>query len=406
MAIAETRPRAAWARLTPQVWRILAHSLIFGLALSVADLLFNFYLVSLGYDAAVAGLLSTVGRGAGMVLGLPIGVLIDRVGSQRALVVGVLLYCVGWALLLASRDLWAIVLTQFFIGGAFLMATTSVTPLLAQVARPEDRAMVFGLNASASLIIGLLGSVVGGLLPSLVAGLLDVGPQDAAAYRIALISVIVLSVVAILPVVRHLPAAPTAASVIAADTAAARLPIRKMARYGLAGLLLGVSGGLILPFQNLFFRQQFGLSDAAVGVVLAWIALGMGFGALLGAPLAARIGLRRGAALLRLGAVPSMLLMLTPMMIPAAIGLLLRGLFVAASFPLNDALVMHATPTRQRGMATSLTSLMWSGGWAASAALSGWIQLRWGFTPVILITTLFYVFSTLAIITLPDDKQG
>jgi MFS family permease len=214
----------------------------------------------------------------------------------------------------------------------------------------------------------------------------------------------VLSVVAILPVLRHLPAAKIEASAVAADTAAARLPMGRLVRYGLAGLLLGVSGGLLLPFQNLFFRQQFGLSDAAVGVVLAWVALGMGFGALLGSPVAARIGLRRGAALLRLGSVPAMLLMLTPMMLPAAVGLLLRGLFVAASFPLNDALVMQATPTRQRGMATSLTSLMWSGGWAISAALSGWIQLRWGFTPVILLTALFYVFSSLAIFTLPDDR--
>ncbi|HEU5088598.1 MAG TPA: hypothetical protein VFT99_14180 [Roseiflexaceae bacterium] len=83
------RAHHAFSQLTPPIRRILLHSLLLGLAMNVADLLFNFYLVSLGYGSEIAGLLSTVYRAAGVVAGVPMGMLIDRFGSQRALQLGV-----------------------------------------------------------------------------------------------------------------------------------------------------------------------------------------------------------------------------------------------------------------------------------------------------------------------------
>ena len=105
MSSPATRARAAAPRISAPVRRILAHSLLFGLAGSIADLLFNFYLVSLGYDAAAAGLLSTVYRTAGVALGLPIGLLIDRAGAHRSLLAGVLLHGLSWGLVLLSRSI-------------------------------------------------------------------------------------------------------------------------------------------------------------------------------------------------------------------------------------------------------------------------------------------------------------
>ncbi|MBX0326450.1 MFS transporter [Oscillochloris sp. ZM17-4] len=402
------RARATRGKISPPVWRILLHSSVFGLALSVADLLFNFYLVSLGYTAATAGLFSTIGRAAGMLLGIPLGLLIDRAGAQRAILIGLAVYSAGWVLMLQFTSLWVMMPIQFVIGGAYILASSAVTPLLAGVTSDEQRATIFGWNASASLMVGLVGSAVGGLLPSLAAGAIHVGPQDTAAYRIALTVVVGLSVIAMLPVIGRMPALTADRPVGAAPAPTIPLPMWMLARYALAGLMLGLAGGAFLPFQNLFFRNTFGMSDAAVGAVLAWTALSMGVGGLLGAPVAARLGLRRAAALLRLGCAPAMALMLVPSLVPAAIGFFLRGLFMAASFPLNDALVMRATPPRQRGMATSMMSVLWAGGWAAAAWISGIAQERWGFTPVLIFATACYVVSALAIITLPigdEDRQ-
>jgi MFS family permease len=394
--------RAGRARLSPPVVRVLTHSLLFGLALSIADLLFNFYLVSLGYAADTAGLLSTVGRGAGMLLGMPVGLLIDRIGAQRALVAGLAVFCGAWALLLQATELWALIAAQFLVGASYILAATSITPLLSSVTTEESRASMFGLNASATLIVGLFGSAVGGVLPTLSAAALGVGPQDTAAYRLALIVVIALSVAAMIPVFGRLPAVEESRPIGATQISDERVPIRRLARFAVAGLLLGVGGGAILPFQNLFFREVFGLGDAAVGVVLAVASLGMGVGALVGPPVTRRIGLRQGAATLRLIAGFGVTLMLVPALAPAIAGFFLRGLFVAASFPMNDALIMRLTPPRQRGMAASLMSVLWSGGWAATSLVSGAVQIRWGFAPLIVVVALSYALSAWAIITIRE----
>jgi MFS family permease len=399
------RLRAVLARLSPSVWRILAHSMLFGLAATISDLLFNFYLVSLGYANDTAGLLSTVGRSAGILLGLPIGLLIDRIGARRALLQGLALYCVAWVGLLLAGTLWALVLAQFVVGAAYILAATAITPLMASVTRADQRAHVFGLNASAGNIIGPAGSVLAGLLPAAAAGLIGGGAQDVGAYRWALALSIGLTVAAMLPVLRPFPALAAPSRAAAESIPAQSISFRALLRFSLASLLLGVAGGCILPFQNLFFRMQFGLNDAAVGVVLAGGALGLGIGGLLGAPISRRLGLRRAAAWLRLAAAPAMLLMLFAAVLPAAVGYFLRGLFVGASFPLNDALVMQATPARQRGMAASLMSVLWSGGWALASLVSGWAQLRWGFAPPIVVAALGYVGSALAIITLKIDER-
>jgi len=391
------RVRLVLGRISPPVWRILLHSSLFGLAGSVADLLFNFYLVSLGYGADIAGLLSTVNRVAGVVLGLPIGLLIDRIGARRSLLIGVVCYSGGWALALLSGALWALALTQFLVGTAQILALTSVVPLMTGVTRSSDRATVFGLNASAAMMIGLLGSLAGGLLPALAAGLLAIGPQDVVAYRLALTTVVVIALTAVLPVLRGVPEHSHDEVATSAEPVQARLSPRRLLAFALPALLLGVGSGAILPFQNLYFRQQFGLSDAAVGAVLAATALVMGLGAVIGVPISTRLGLQRAAAMLRVGAVPAILLMLIPALLPATLGFCLRGLFVAASFPLNDALVMHVTPARQRGAAMSLTSVLWSLGWAGAAIVSGWAQLRWGFGPVIVVAAVAYALSSLAI---------
>lgn len=399
------RALAALARITPSVWRVLAHSILLGLAISIAELLFNFYLVSLGYAADVAGLLSMVSRIAGAAMGLPIGMLIERAGPRRSLILGAFMYGASWGVLLLLPTLWALALMQALIGVAYLLALAAVVPMLAAVTQPSQRSAIFGLNASVSLMIGLLGSAVGGVLPGLAATLLNVAPLDTAAYRFALASVVVLSAVAVLPVLRHIPDAEPDANEEAANMAMERVSALTLVRFTLPALFLGVAGGALLPFQNLFLRQQFGLSDAAVGAVLAWSAVGMGVGAVLGAPVSARLGLQRSTTLLRLGAFPATLLILTYALLPTVVGFFLRGMFVAASYPQNDALVMRLIPPQQRGVTISLMGAMWSLGWAATSVVSGWVQIRWGFGPPILTAALAYLLSGAVIAMLPQTAR-
>jgi MFS family permease len=394
------RPWQGVLSLPGSAQRALLHSLLFGFALSVSELLFNFYLASLGYAADVAGIFSTTLRMAGVLLGLPGGALVDRIGPQRALIGSMLLYAGSWALILSSGALPLLLLGYLLVGAAYTVAMASIVALLAATVGGADRARLFGLNAMALVVIGVLGNAVGGALPTLAAALTASDPQSVLAYRLAMLSIVAVSLLAALPLLRlRLPpteaTTPVLPSQRGAGSTARRLGWLVMLRMSMASFFLGAAGGWILPFQNLYLRQEFGLSDGAIGAILGWIALPAGIGALVGTAVAARLGVQRAAVLLRSVSVPAMLLMaFTPLLPLAVLGLGLRAVAVVASYPLYDALIMEATPPRQRGTSAGMINLTWALGWAICAAISGVIQVRWGFTPVLVASALCYIAST------------
>ena len=257
---------------SPAVVRILIHSLLFGLAASVSDVLFNFYLDSLGYGNEVAGQMNSLFRIAGFVFGIPLGMLIDRRGALKMLYFGISSYALGWALLLTWTDIRIIAPVYFLIGAANIATYTSIMPLLSSVIEPKQRATLFGINAGATVAVGFVGSLFGGALPSLIAPLLGVGATDALAYRVALFSVTIIGLIAVLPLLGvHAAVAKQQSDgrMPVATTDQTPIPFMRIMGFASQSLLLGVAGGLVVPFQNLFYRQQFNHDDATVGMIFA-----------------------------------------------------------------------------------------------------------------------------------------
>ena len=83
----------------------------------------------------------------------------------------------------------------------------------------------------------------------------------------------------------------------------------------------------------------------------------------------------------------------------------LNRMLVGLTFPLFSALMMQTVPLRQRGTATSMSSMTWSLGWAGASILSGYMQDGGSFNLVLIVSSLAYVVSGLLIYYLPyTDK--
>ena len=61
--------------------------LVTGIAMGVYRLIFNFYVLSLGYDEALLGNLITVNQFTALALALPMGFVVDRFGRKNGLLV-------------------------------------------------------------------------------------------------------------------------------------------------------------------------------------------------------------------------------------------------------------------------------------------------------------------------------
>ena len=128
------------------------------------------YLQQQGFDPAATGFAMALAGVAGLAATTPIGALVDRIESKRAmLALAVLAIAAGALLLVSTKSLWVIGAAQLLIG----VADTSVAPLVAaltlglvgrtayggRVARNE--AFNHGGNAANAALSGLLGYAFG-----------------------------------------------------------------------------------------------------------------------------------------------------------------------------------------------------------------------------------------------------
>jgi MFS family permease len=291
------------------------------------------------------------------------------------------------------------------------MATyTAVVPLLSLVIEPRQRVAMFGINAAASTLIGFVGSILGGMLPGIVAPLVGVEPTSEIAYRTALYSVTIIGLLAAVPLLgiktHHTHGATSQTARAEADGDKPMVPFARLLLLVSPSFFFGTAGGLFVPFQNLFYRQQFGMTDGNVGLNLAVAALAMGVGSILGGPLSKRFGVRQTSAWSRMLGAPLMLAMLIPSLLVVSISYDINRLLVGMTFPLFSALMMQTVPLRQRGTSTSMSSMSWSLGWAGASVLSGTITAGGSFTWVLILSAASYVISGALIAFLPyTDKH-
>ena len=183
---------------SPYVWRLFVFTFIVGVATGVPEIIFNFYLASLGFDNAVAGQMVSLTRLSGFLFGIPLGLAVDRFGGIRVIQAFSIVNLVTWAALLSTTDLTIIRICYFFAGVLFTAQATAILPLLSRITTPAQRPVVFGVNFALIMSTNSVSAIVGGLLPSGFAWLQGIDATSVAAYRQSLASVFVFTMLAML----------------------------------------------------------------------------------------------------------------------------------------------------------------------------------------------------------------
>lgn len=151
-----------------------------------------------------------------------------------------------------------------------------------------------------------------------------------------------------------------------------------------------------MPFMNVFFRTAHGQSDAAIGTVFAWGALAMGFGLMVAPALADRVGKIQIVVISQGLSIPFLVLLgFSPFLVPVIVAYYVRATLMNMSNPVYSTYVMEKVPGESRAMVASLTSMSHNFGWALSPMLSGWLQIRSGFSGPFLITIATYSIAVL-----------
>ncbi|MEK6574528.1 MAG: MFS transporter, partial [Chloroflexota bacterium] len=124
-------------------WLFLASVIIGGVSFSIYQLYFNLYVLSLGMGKEFLGVLSAIPSGVILILGLPLGVLADRMGRRTSLLLGNLGSTVAIAILVASASPLIMAAGSLLLGISQAIFLLSVAPFIMHVSKEQTRTTLF-----------------------------------------------------------------------------------------------------------------------------------------------------------------------------------------------------------------------------------------------------------------------
>jgi len=363
--------------------------------------LFNLYLKCLGYGEDFIGDLTSVTALATLLTALVMGLLGDRVSRRWLFRIGVAMSGSGLAArsLLTSRA--GLLASTAVAGISFPLWHIAYVPLLSAYSREEERTHLFSVVAATWLVTGVLGSALAGVLPGFYAALAGVQPDGIPAYRFALLVGTGFYGLGLLPL-PFLPGEKKQQQDESAErpTTPSRVVSGQIAAFTAVTALLAFGEGMILPFLNLFFKEQLGAEASTIGLTFAGAKM-IAFAATFLVPaLTQRWGQVRTATSLRLAFLP----FLAGLALAPSFGLAVPFYYAWSALwnmtiPAVRTFQMALIPEKRRVRVTSLagqgSGVAQSLAGAVAGALAGRLILRLGYPTVYLLTIPFFLVGTL-----------
>jgi len=391
-----------------------------GISVGIIAVLYNLYLVSLGYGTAFIGILLFVGTIGGGIAIFPAGVCFDRFGGKAILIWSSVLIGIAGAGQMLFHQPVPLLVSVFLVGiaGAFILVTNA--PFLTANSTPAERTHLFSVNIVISLVTTVVGEIIGGALPVwfrgeawLMTGLPSwvgwvlvpqAGPRG---YQMALVFAGLISLPSFVPLFlmsddrrkRENESSQQNRSRPGFVVNFHSLSFRKIVFSALFGMavvqgLIGMGAGLFIPYFNVYFVQHLGASSALFGVIDGG-ANTLNALLTLGAPwLALRMGKVNTIVWTRLVSIPLMLVIgLTGSLWLAASLYPLRQGMMDMSLGILQVFSMEVVGEQHRGLANSSYQAVYQVMWALAAPVGGFVIGRLGYGPVFVVASVLYFLA-------------
>jgi MFS family permease len=370
---------------------------VFGVAMGVFRLLFNFYVLSLGYNEAMLGSLITVSSLTALLVALPMGYLADVLGRKNSLLISGVLISVSILAIVLWPSQTVFYAMNVISGIGQSLGAVSMAPFLMENSGEKERTYLFSFSSGLQMAMASVGNWIGGYLPTWIGLTRGVPPISSQAYAGALMVVALIIAIGLIPLVMlRTPRLERSERTVFAPLNYASKHPALLGKLILPMLITSIGAGLIMPFMNVFFRQVHHQPDPVIGSLFAWGSLAMGVGLLLAPPLADRMGKIQLVVVTQAISIPFLIILgFSPIFWLSTIAYYIRLTLMNMSAPVYQTFVMEHVETSARATVASLTSMAWNFGWAFSPTISGILQVRYGFGPSFLGTIILYTISTI-----------
>ena len=369
---------------------------ILAVSQSIFGLVYNLYILKLGYTREFLGTLESIPVFVTAALAVPLALLCVNLPLKKTLLISMAL-AVFTALGLSIFPSKAMLISFRFVSGfaGAFMAITS-WPLMAKYSTDKDRNFVFSFQFAFSMLGGFLGNLIGGSLTDWTSVLLSGGLESVEAYRVTMLTGVALMAVSILPAFYFEEPVKTVNAPMKLDLGGVKPAVALM--IFLPQIIIGFGAGMIMPYLNIFFKTGFNLQISSLGFYMSLMPLSMAAGGFIGPWLVKKKGQVGAMIILQALSIPFLATMgFSGLIFPTVAAAFVRTMLMNASWPVYSVFMLGNFPAAQHTGASALYSSGWNLANALGARLSGRLQMDFGFTLPFLITIVCYCAATLTL---------
>ncbi|HBT39418.1 MAG: Major facilitator superfamily MFS_1 [Thermotoga sp. 50_1627] len=347
----------------------------------IYSVVFNLFLRYVGLSSIEIGKITSAGLWESAVLGTFFSLLASRVDKRKLLLFLLSLQTLTLFLkILLQTAQWQIVL-NFISGAASSAVSIIITASMIASTSKKNRMILFGSNFSISMIVGVLGNLIGGVISDMI-GLKLTMLVGATIYSTSFLILSKLSRIdkQVLQQIHF-------------DS----LQKGILWYYLLSNLLVRFGAGLFISFGNLMLNDLFAISTTLIGVVMAFTQIATGVGGAMNHLLEKRLGSTRVLFFCYTAVVPLMI-SLAFVRNPFFFCLLyvIRFMLMNMVSPIFSVLVFSNLPLQYLSFTNALGNLLNNSSRAVAALLYGYIvKDNSDYTRLLLISSVFYVFNAL-----------
>ena len=382
----------------------LSATVLNGFAMGIWMVLFNLYLLDLGFREDFIGYMLLLGGLAAGLAAFPAGIICGKVGRKKILLTGVAVGSIFNAILVFTSNpilLLTVNLFQGFGGLASILFWVAQAPFMMENSKPEERTHLFSINLATWFLSNMAGSYAGGFLPGVFSNLFGVETENVMVYRAALTVSVVFLFLALLPyyVIRERPYQKNNATT-------SRFSLKAIQSRAVMGKLvlalapIGLGAGLIVPFFNVFFQNKLEATPEQIGIIFALGNVMTAVGIVLAPVVSGRLGKVHAIAFTQLSSIPFIFgIAFSPNLGFAAVSYLARGALMVMGAPIYQNLAMEVVQTEERAPTSGLTTMADRIPRAIGSSIAGQMMTGGNYVLPYMITSAFYFVGGILFLT-------